>query len=38
MLADGSFLDFQLSQKQVEKTLPDYGVAINPSYAQAAAK
>ena len=23
--------DFQLSQKQVEKTLPDYGVAINPS-------
>jgi taurine transport system substrate-binding protein len=30
--------DFQLSQKQVEKTLPDYGVAINPSYAQAAAK
>ena len=30
--------DFQLSQKQVEKTLPDYGVAINPSYAAAAAK
>ena len=30
--------DFQLSQKQVEKTLPDYGVAVNPSYAQAAAK
>ncbi len=30
--------DFQLSQKQVEKTLPDYGVAINPAYAQAAAK
>jgi len=30
--------DFQLSQKQVEKTLPDYGVAVNPSYAQSAAK
>jgi len=30
--------DFQLSQKQVEKTLPDYGVAINSSYAAAAAK
>ena len=30
--------DFQLSQKQVEKTLGDYGVAINPAYAQAAAK
>jgi len=30
--------DFQLSQKQVEKTLPDYGVAVNPAYAQAAAK
>jgi taurine transport system substrate-binding protein len=23
---------FQLSQKQVEKTLPDYGVAVNASY------
>jgi taurine transport system substrate-binding protein len=30
--------DFQLSQKQVEKTLPDYGVAVNPSFAAAAAK
>jgi taurine transport system substrate-binding protein len=30
--------DFQLSQKQVEKTLPDYGVAVNPAYAQAASK
>ncbi|MCC6193220.1 MAG: taurine ABC transporter substrate-binding protein [Burkholderiales bacterium] len=30
--------DFQLSQKQVEKTLPDYGVAVNPAYAAAAAK
>jgi len=30
--------DFQLSQKQVEKTLPDYGVAVNSSYAAAAAK
>jgi taurine transport system substrate-binding protein len=30
--------DFQLSQKQVEKTLPDYSVAVNPAYAAAAAK
>lgn len=30
--------DFQLSQKQVEKTLPDYSVAVNPTYAQDAAK
>jgi taurine transport system substrate-binding protein len=29
---------FQLSQKQIEKALPDYSVAVNPSYAQAAAK
>jgi taurine transport system substrate-binding protein len=29
---------FQLSQKQVEKTLPDYSVVVNPSYAQDAAK
>src|SRR6267378_1838900 len=25
--------DFQMSQKQIEKTLPDYSVAVNPSYA-----
>ena len=30
--------DFQLSQKQIEKTLPDYSVGVNPSYAQEAAK
>jgi taurine transport system substrate-binding protein len=29
---------FQLSQKQIEKTLPDYSVAVNPEYAQAALK
>jgi taurine transport system substrate-binding protein len=29
---------FQLSQKQVEKTLPDYSVAVNSSYAADAAK
>lgn len=29
---------FQLSQKQVEKTLPDYSVAVNPTYAADAAK
>ncbi|MSO85395.1 MAG: taurine ABC transporter substrate-binding protein [Rhodospirillales bacterium] len=29
---------FQLTQKQIEKTLPDYSVAVNPSYAQEAAK
>ena len=29
---------FQLSQKQVEKTLPDYSVVVNPTYAQEAAK
>lgn len=29
---------FQLSQKQIEKALPDYSVAVNPSYAQAVAK
>jgi len=29
---------FQLSQKQVEKTLPDYSVVVNPSYAQEASK
>jgi taurine transport system substrate-binding protein len=30
--------EFQLSQKQIEKTLPDYSVAVNPSYAQEALK
>lgn len=30
--------DFQLSQKQIEKKLPDYGVAVNPSYVQEAMK
>ena len=30
--------EFQLSQKQIEKTLPDYSVAVNPSYAAEAAK
>jgi taurine transport system substrate-binding protein len=29
---------FQLTQKQIEKALPDYSVAVNPSYAQAVAK
>src|SRR5690606_18734426 len=29
---------FQLSQKQIEKTLPDYSVAVNPAYVQAAMK
>src|SRR5947209_8863188 len=29
---------FQLSQKQIEKTLPDYSVTVNPSYVQAAMK
>ena len=29
---------FQLSQKQIEKTLPDYSVAVNPTYAAEAAK
>jgi len=29
---------FQLSQKQIEKTLPDYSVAVNPEYAKEAAK
>ena len=29
---------FQLSQKQIEKTLPDYAVAVNPAYAAEAAK
>ena len=29
---------FQLSQKQVEKTLPDYSVVVNPTYVQAASK
>ena len=29
---------FQLSQKQIEKVLPDYSVAVNASYAQEAAK
>jgi taurine transport system substrate-binding protein len=30
--------DFQLSQKQIEKKLPDYGVAVNPAYVQEAMK
>ena len=30
--------EFQLSQKQIEKVLPDYSVAVNPSYAADAAK
>ncbi|MEP7205972.1 MAG: taurine ABC transporter substrate-binding protein [Casimicrobiaceae bacterium] len=30
--------EFQQSQKQIEKMLPDYGVAVNPAYVQAAAK
>ncbi len=29
---------FQLSQKQIEKTLPDYSAVVNSSYAQDAAK
>ncbi|HEX6945331.1 MAG TPA: taurine ABC transporter substrate-binding protein [Casimicrobiaceae bacterium] len=29
---------FQLSQKQIEKALPDYAVAVNPSFVQAVAK
>jgi taurine transport system substrate-binding protein len=29
---------FQLTQKQIEKTLPDYSVAVNPSYVQDALK
>jgi taurine transport system substrate-binding protein len=29
---------FQLSQKQIEKTLPDYSAVVNASYAQDAAK
>lgn len=30
--------EFQLSQKQIEKTLPDYSVAVNPAYVQEAMK
>ena len=30
--------EFQLSQKQIEKTLPDYSVVVNPSYVQEAMK
>lgn len=30
--------DFQLSQKQIEKKLPDYAVAVNPTYVQEAMK
>jgi taurine transport system substrate-binding protein len=30
--------DFQLSQKQIEKKLADYSVAVNPEFAAAAAK
>jgi taurine transport system substrate-binding protein len=28
--------EFQLSQKQIEKTLPDYSVVVNPAYVQEA--
>ena len=30
--------DFQLSQKQIEKKLPDYSIAVNPTYVQEAMK
>jgi taurine transport system substrate-binding protein len=30
--------EFQLSQKQIEKTLPDYSVAVTPAYVQEAMK
>lgn len=30
--------EFQLSQKQIEKTLPDYSVAVDPTYVQNALK
>jgi len=30
--------DFQLSQKQIEKKLPDYSISVNPSYVQEAMK
>jgi taurine transport system substrate-binding protein len=30
--------EFQLSQKQIEKALPDYSVAVNPTYVQDALK
>ena len=30
--------DFQMSQKQIEKKLPDYSVVVNPTYAAEAAK
>ncbi len=30
--------EFQLTQKQIEKVLPDYSVVVNPAYAQEAAK
>jgi taurine transport system substrate-binding protein len=30
--------EFQLSQKQIEKALPDYSVAVNPAYVQDAMK
>lgn len=30
--------EFQLSQKQIEKLLPDYSVAVNPGYVEAAVK
>ena len=30
--------DFQLAQKQIEKKLPDYSVAVNPAYVQEAMK
>ncbi len=29
---------FQLSQKQIEKTLPDYSVAVTPQYVKDAMK
>jgi len=33
-----STAEFQLTQKQIEKVLPDYSVAVNPAYVQEAAK
>ena len=30
--------DFQFSQKQIQKKLPDYAVAVNPAYVQEAMK
>ena len=30
--------EFQMSQKQIEKMLPDYSVVVNPTYVQEAMK